>query len=307
MGERLRVGLVGGGPWAERVHAPGLRAHRACELTGVWTRRPGVAEDLAKANGAVAFDSFAGLVDAVDVVAFSVPPAVQPELAAEAARAGRHLILEKPVAATFDEASRLADAISDAGVCNVVFLTFRFAPETRRWLADTGAGGPWSAGTARWLSGGLLGGEFAESPWRQANGALLDIGPHLFDLLDAALGPIVEIREAVFTEPDIWHVIAVHQGGAVSTATLSMRLAIEPSVLEFDVYGRSGRAMLTARQTPPEQCFATLLDELSQMIHTGTLTHPCDVRRGLHLQAVIENVRVRSRHGTDESLAPTPS
>ena len=262
-----------------------------------------MAAELAAANGTIAFDSFPALVDAVDVVAFSVPPAVQPELAAAAARAGRHLILEKPIAATLDEANRLADAVSDAGVANIVFLTFRFAPETHRWLADVSAGGPWSGGTARWLSGGLLGGEFAGSPWRQASGAILDIGPHLFDLLDAALGPIVEIRAAVFTEPDIWHVIAAHEGGAVSTATLSMRLAIDPSVLEFDVYGSAGREVLTARQTPPERCFVTLLDELAEMIRSGTSTHPCDVRRGLHLQQIIERVRSRAGHDTDESAA----
>ena len=250
MGERIRVGLVGGGPWAQLVHAPGLGAHPAFDLTGVWTRRPAVAAELAAANGTIAFDSFAALVDAVDVVAFSVPPAVQPELAVAAAQAGRHLILEKPIAATLEQAPGLRMPSPTPVSSSIVVLTFRFAPETRRWLADVSVGGPWSGGTARWLSGGLLGGEFAGSPWRQANGAILDIGPHLFDLLDAALGPIVEIRAALFTEPDIWHVIAGHESGAVSTATLSMRLAIDPSVLEFDVYGscRARNARQPARR-----------------------------------------------------------
>ena len=74
MAEQLRVGLVGGGPWAQRVHAPAIAAHPDFDLAGVWTRRPAVAAELAAAHGATAFDDFAALIDAVDVVAFSVPP-----------------------------------------------------------------------------------------------------------------------------------------------------------------------------------------------------------------------------------------
>ena len=90
----------------------------------------------------------------------------------------------------------------------------------------------------------------------RSNGALLDIGPHLFDLLDAALGTIVDVRAATFTEPDLWHVVCAHDGGAVSTASLSMRLPIDPSVLEFDVYGSGGRLALSPRQTHAVECFA---------------------------------------------------
>jgi predicted dehydrogenase len=295
MAPPLRVGLVGGGPWAQRVHAPAIAAHRDFQLTGVWTRRPAAAAELAAAHGATTFEDVDALIDGVDVVAISVPPIVQPGIAEAAALAGRHVILEKPIAATLVDAERLAGAVAAAGVASLVVLTFRFAPETRRWLSDVEAGAPWSGGTARWLSGALLGGEFAGSPWRQENGALLDIGPHLFDLVDAALGTIVEIRAATFTEPDLWHVICAHAGGEVSTATLSMRLPIDPSVLEFDVYGSGGRAVLSSRRTPALPCFATLLDELAEMIRTSTTAHPCDVQRGLHLQRIIDQIRQQAR------------
>jgi predicted dehydrogenase len=292
--KQLRVGLVGGGPWAQHVHAPGIAAHPDFDLVGVWTRRPAAAAALAAAHGASAFDYVGALIDAVDVVAFSVPPAVQAEIAVDAARAGCHLILEKPVAASLDGARRLADAVATAGVASIVVLTFRFATETRRWLADAAANGPWSGGNARWLSGGLLGGEYAGSPWRQEHGAILDIGPHLFDLLDGALGQIVDVRAASFAQPDLWHVMCEHDGGVTSTASLSMRLPIDPSVLEFDVYGNSGRLPLTPRQTPSTECFAVVLDELAAMIGEGVTTHDCDVRRGLHLQGVIEQIRTRA-------------
>ena len=288
---RLRVGLVGGGSWAKDVHAPSIAAHRDFELAGVWTRRPEVAAEVAAAHGSTAFDSVGSLIDAVDVVAVSVPPVVQADVAVAAARAGRHLILEKPLAESAGAAGAVADAVDAAGVASITMLTFRFAPETRRWLDDVAADGPWGGGDARWLSGALRGGKYAESGWRQRHGAILDIGPHVFDLLDAALGPIVEVRAATASEPDLWRAIFGHRDGAVSSATLSMRLAIDPSVLEFDVYGSGGRRALSPRQTPPPQCFATLLDELAAMVRAGTTAHPCDVHRGVHLQRIIDEVR----------------
>jgi predicted dehydrogenase len=295
MADRLQAGLVGGGPWARRVYAPTLAGHPGYELVGVWTRRPEAAAEIAEANGAEPYAALGDLIDAVDVVAISVPPAVQPDIAISAARAGKHLILEKPVAENRRAAEQLAGEIAAAGVANVIFLTSRFAAETREWLADIAADGPWAGGNARWLSGALLGGDFAGSAWRQQHGALLDIGPHLFDLLDAALGPIVDVPAASFREPDLWHVICRHDGGATSAATLSMALAIDPSVVDFEVYGSAGRRALAARRAPAEECLAMLLDELAAMVRSGATTHPCDIHRGVHLQGVIDEVRASAR------------
>jgi predicted dehydrogenase len=62
---RLRVGLVGGGPWARTVHAPGLAAHPDTELAAVWTRRPEAAADLAVEYGARSYTDLEDLFDAV--------------------------------------------------------------------------------------------------------------------------------------------------------------------------------------------------------------------------------------------------
>ena len=131
MSEQVRIGLVGGGPWARRVHAPALAAHPDVELAGVWTRRPSVAAEIAAVHGAPAFEDVTRLIAAVDVVAFAVPPAVQAELATAAARAGRSVILEKPIAPDAETAARLADEVAGAGVASIVVLILRYAPETR--------------------------------------------------------------------------------------------------------------------------------------------------------------------------------
>ena len=60
-------------------------------------------------------------------------------------------------------------------------------------MTDLAARGPLWGLDGRYLTGALLGGEFAHG-WRIQDGALADLGPHLLDLADAALGPIVSVR-----------------------------------------------------------------------------------------------------------------
>src|SRR5439155_13758261 len=94
----LRFGLVGTGYWARIAHAPALAATEGIELAAVWGRDPGAAAALAAEHGATSVDDIDALLAAVDGVAFAVPPDVQAPIAAAAARAGKHLMLEKPIA-----------------------------------------------------------------------------------------------------------------------------------------------------------------------------------------------------------------
>lgn len=291
MTDRLRVGLVGAGPWASTVHAPVIAGHEQAELVGVWARRPDAAAALAAAHGARPYDSVPALIGAVDAVAFAVPPQVQVPFAIEAARVGRHLILEKPIAAKADDAARLADAVSTAGVASIVMLVMRFAPEVREWLRTVASVPGWQAGTARWLSGALLGGPYSVSPWRHEDGALADVGPHTVDLIDAALGEVTDVLAARYAEPDMWHLILGHRGGATSTVSMSMRLPMRPTIASFEVYGQPGYSALQPRSTSSEDCYCTMLDELVGMVRDGSTAHPCDVRRGLHLQRVLDAAR----------------
>src|SRR5258705_258539 len=97
---RMRFGLVGPGYWARETHAAALAAHPDVELVGVWGRSAAKAEELARTHAARAYRDPDQLFDAVDAVAFAVPPAVQAELAVRAAEHGCHLLLDKPVALT---------------------------------------------------------------------------------------------------------------------------------------------------------------------------------------------------------------
>ncbi|MFC3898986.1 Gfo/Idh/MocA family protein [Lentzea rhizosphaerae] len=294
MDEQLRVGLVGAGPWAEMIHAPGIANHPGTALTGVWARRPEAAAELAGRYGAEPFEDYASMLSTVDAVAFCVPPGVQGPMAIEAARAGKHLVLEKPIAETVEVASALASAVAEAGVASLVVLTRRYAPETKEMLAQLHRTGGWTGADSRWISGALLDGPFSNSPWRHDKGALDDVGPHALDLLDAALGEITDVIAANVSSTGLWQLILQHAGGATSTVSLCLSLPLQPPFADFTVFGVNGARTLTNRDTPALECFTNLLDDFVAMVDSGTTAHECDVRRGLHLQRIIDLARSKA-------------
>lgn len=293
----MRVGLVGAGPWAHRVHGPALAAHPDVELAGVWVRRPEAAAELAGALGCRALPDLDALLATVDAVALAVPPHVQAGIAVRAAAAGRHLVCEKPLALDLPAAREVAAAVATAGVHSAMVLTLRFDPGVREWL-DAGPGGvagPDTVGTARWLSGSLLGGPYAGSGWRADHGALFDLGPHLVDLLDAALGPVTGVAWAHHAEPDLWQVGLRHAGGARSTAVLSLRVPVDPSEVEVALFGRDapgGRHRFSGRVADATACYARLLDDLVAAVRGAGPPPAFDVARGLRLQELVDEARV---------------
>src|SRR6185295_778262 len=94
----LEVGIVGAGPWARKAYAPMLAAGPETRLAGIWSRRLESAREAAAPHGADAVESFDELLDRSEAIAFAVPPDAQAGLAARAARAGKHLFLDKPLA-----------------------------------------------------------------------------------------------------------------------------------------------------------------------------------------------------------------
>jgi predicted dehydrogenase len=273
------------------VHAPGIADHPGTTLSAVWARRPEAAQDLANKFGAEVAADPDELLSTVDAVAFAVPPDVQAGLAVKAAHAGKHVILEKPIASTVEDAERLADAVTEAGVASLVMLTRRFAPETKQLLAQLHRTGGWTGADARWLTGALLSGPYADSPWRHERGALDDIGPHVFDLLDAALGEITDVVAAYRSKTGLWQLILEHAGGASSTASMSMTMPVQPAFADFTIYGEHGARTLSNRDTSAQDCYTALLDDFVAMVDSGTTEHPVDVRRGLRIQRVLDLAR----------------
>ena len=279
----IEVGLVGAGPWAQLVHGPVLAAGPETRLAGVWARRPDAASELASRLGVRPFGRYEDLLDACQAVAFSVPPAVQAELAITAARRGKALLLEKPIAEDLDGAVRLADAVGQAGVVSQVVLSFRYALPVRAFL-EAAAHLDVIGGRGEFISGALLGGPFA-TPWRLERGALLDLGPHMIDLLDAVLGRVVGVR-AHGASLGWVGLLLEHEDGRVSEASLCAIAGIEPQVATAAVYGPTGALSIDCAATIGPEAFAVLRREFAEAVAGGT-GHPLDVQHGLHLQRVI--------------------
>ena len=217
----LRFGLVGTGYWARIVHAPALGSTDGVEFAAVWGRNFEAATALAGGYGAKAYRDYAEFLAAVDAVAFAVPPNVQDSLAVRAAQAGKHLLVEKPIAVSVARADALADAVNRAGVASAVYFTSLYQADVRRWLAEIGTAGDWSGASAVWLGSALMPDSPFNTPWRQAKGGLWDLGPHLVALLWKALGPVESVT-ADAGAGDVTHLVLHHRGGQSSVLTVAM-------------------------------------------------------------------------------------
>jgi predicted dehydrogenase len=282
---------VGTGPWATTFTAPLISGATDCRLVGVWGRRPQAAEGLATRHGTTAVESLDALIDRADAIAFAVPPDVQAELALRAVAAGRAVLLDKPLGMTLEQAQRLADAIEDAGVVSQLLLTNRYKPAMRRFLS-VAAGFSADGGRAALVHGNAMPGELFATPWRLAEGSLLDLGPHVLDALDAALGTIVGIRAA----GDPRTVVAVtceHESGAVSSAVMSGSSPVDPAGLSVEIFGPDGRLALDLARLDADgatdetrEAMSRIAAEFAQAFRSG-VSHDLDVRRGVYLQRLI--------------------
>jgi predicted dehydrogenase len=103
---RLNIGLIGAGHFG-RFHALKLAAATRASLSGI-------ADPDAERAKAVAWETGTELRD-VDAVIIAAPAELHFELAARALRAGKHVLVEKPIAATLDQAAELAALARDVG------------------------------------------------------------------------------------------------------------------------------------------------------------------------------------------------
>jgi predicted dehydrogenase len=290
----VKAGLVGTGPWARAVHGPGLAASEAVDLVGVWGRDAGRTAALAAELGARPYTDYDALLADVELATFAVPPAVQAGLALRAAGAGKHLLLDKPIAIDVETARRLAAAVSERDVASVVFFTDRFA-ESAGWIEETRRTGGWLGGSLRWLAAlGTPGNPYAQSQWRWDRGALWDIGPHALSTLSATLGPITSI-EAMGGPLDLVHLVLTHESGATSTASLSLQVPPEAVDAETVLWGEHGLTRMPARREDTAR--VAFANAVAHLVAAASGAHnPVDVHFGVRVVELL--VAAERRLGT---------
>ncbi|MEM9839615.1 MAG: Gfo/Idh/MocA family oxidoreductase [Pseudomonadota bacterium] len=116
MTDRLKAGVAGAGVFGG-YHANKYVEAEGADLVAIYDHDLGRAmEGAAKHEGAQAFDSFADFLAAVDVVTIATPATTHASLAMQAIDAGKHVLVEKPIALDVYDADELILAAAKAGV-----------------------------------------------------------------------------------------------------------------------------------------------------------------------------------------------
>src|SRR5215211_5985492 len=131
----LRVGIVGTGRWATHSHIPGFRTCDNVEIVAISSRSPGRAQETAREYRIPhAYASAAEMMAETDVDLVSVVSADDCHLedAGAAIAAGAHVLCEKPLGVTVEEARTLTNAATAAGIRTMMVFTLRYAPTVMR-------------------------------------------------------------------------------------------------------------------------------------------------------------------------------
>jgi predicted dehydrogenase len=294
---KMRVGVIGSGYWARRVHGPGVVRNAGAELVGVWGRDASRTAEAAAELNTRAYSEVPALLNDVDALTFAVPPDVQVRVGLEAAEAGKHLLLEKPLATSVADARQLEDAVTEANVASVVFFTRRFAPETQAWLRHLEELGGWQCGRAEAAAAIFVeGNPFGDSAWRKEKGALWDIGPHALSVLWPALGAVESVVAGQGVGDQV-HLVLQHAGNRSSTASLSLTVPVAAIGNMTYVYGEHGRESAPAGATDPVEAHTAALDALIEQSAASKPAHPCDVHFGARVVEVLAAAEESLRSG----------
>ena len=214
-------GIVGAGVIAA-MHADAIATLPGARLVAVTDVAAGAAAAFAAARGCAAEPDLDALLarDDVDVVCVCVPSGLHAEVGVRAAKAGKHLVVEKPIDVTLEAADRLIEAARTAGVALTVISQHRFDPgltELKRLLGEGALGRlvlgeastKWYRTQAYYDSAGWRG------TWAMDGGSLMNQGVHYVDLLRWCMGPVTEVTAVCTTQ--------AHQIEAEDTALAIVR------------------------------------------------------------------------------------
>ncbi|MDX6434349.1 MAG: hypothetical protein QOE54_6715 [Streptosporangiaceae bacterium] len=229
------------------------------------------------------FDRYEELLDHCDAVTLAVSPVAQPDLAVAAARRSTAVFLEIPIAVDLSGAEQVAQAVALSHVVSQLGLTWRYAPPVRPVLTSAVPRTRRMGGSGRVVSGPPLGASPANRP-RFEFGVLMHEGPHLLDLLDAALGTVVGV--SAHGDPEGWiGLMLEHQGGRFSEASLSAAVEVEPRAV-VEIFGSGGAAEIDCAEVVGPDAFEIMFQEFAEAVAQGTPSE-LNAERGLHLQRLV--------------------
>ncbi len=228
------MALVGCGRIAKN-HFDAMERVDGLDLVAVADIIPSRAEAAGAANGVPFFTSLAEMMAAVecDIVTVATPSGLHPVHGIEAARAGKHVVSEKPMAISLAGADSLIDACAEAGVRLFVVKQNRLNPAiqlVKRAVEKGRFGRIHSANcTVRWARPQEY---YDQAPWRGTwamdGGAFMNQASHYVDLIQWLAGPVASVvamtatQERKIEAEDSGAAVLRFQNGAIGVLDVTM-------------------------------------------------------------------------------------
>jgi len=238
------------------MHADAIATLPGARLVAVTDVAAGAAAAFAAARGCAAeadLDALLTRAD-IDVVCVCVPSGLHAEVGTRAAKAGKHLVVEKPIDVTLAAADRLIEASRAAGVALTVISQHRFDPgliELKHLLGEGSLGRLvlGEASTKWYRTQAYYDSARWRGTWTMDGGSLMNQGIHYVDLLRWCMGPVTEVTAVCTTQAhqieveDTALAIVRFASGAVGTI-MSSTAAFPGFPQRLEVTGTEGTAVV---------------------------------------------------------------
>lgn len=253
----IGFGIIGTG-MISKFHARAVRDVRGAQLVACYNRTPEKAEAFAAEFGCQAYHDLDQLLanPKIDAVTIATPSGAHLEPAVAAARAGKHVIIEKPIEVTLKRCDTIINECAKNGVKLAAFFQSRFheAANTLKKAVDAGRFGRLTLGDAYvkwWRTQEYYDSGAWRGTWKlDGGGALMNQAIHTVDLLSWLMGPVAQVQ--AFTATLAHERIEVED---VATATLTFAngalgvieasTAVYPGYLKrIELHGTRGSATL---------------------------------------------------------------
>jgi UDP-N-acetyl-2-amino-2-deoxyglucuronate dehydrogenase len=250
----LNFGIIGCGRVAPR-HAQSLqdlaRSHQV-KLTAICDEIESRANHFAKTYNAVPYTDYHSLLEDpnVDVVSICVPSGLHSKIGREAALAGKHVLVEKPIALNLADADALIETCEQAKVTLGVVLQNRFNPPMQdlRNLVDAGNLGRLmlASVTVRWYRPQSYYEDGWHGTWAMDGGALMNQSIHHIDALQWLMGDVESVFAYTGTlghkmeAEDVGVAVLRFKTGALATiegSTITYPENLEGSIALFGEHG----------------------------------------------------------------------
>ncbi|QDT17857.1 Gfo/Idh/MocA family protein [Alienimonas californiensis] len=203
MSSKIRIALIGAGQVSDFHHKPAIDLDPRCELAAVCDPNPALLEQRRGEWGDASYvTDYQAVCDDpnVDAAVVATPNFTHREITEALCAAGKHVMCEKPLALTAEDAAAMAAAADAAGVVHMTAFTYRFAPSMRyvKHLTETGAlGTPYHFRSQRWLDWGEKSWGWRQYKKTAGAGDLYDMTIHRIDFAEDLMGKLASVCGSV--------------------------------------------------------------------------------------------------------------